>query len=698
MTEKVDIFDSLIVVKRSGQRTHFQGEKIALAIKKAFDSIDSSYKEEDVNKVYALVLKQIEKDYSDRKTIQIEDIQDLIELTLQKKGYHDVFLSFQNYREQRSASRKAFVTKQQHKFLKSIEALGFNDKEERIYQNEKSPNELLTKYGITIASGFAKAYLLETKTIRALDSGLIAISHLESIPLGGIESIELDLGRIFKEGVLLSDASVVPLDSIETYLDAVTILIKSIANSVYGQIQISNFDYDTSPFILATYKACLKEELLSLLTYSGLDNFINMERLEKEVDKLSSVEEELTSLTQLFEKAEFFQLGIKKAATLANQKTVKRTELALCQFLQNLNSIYDKIATFPKVCLGLGTDTKKEGQLLISTLLSLEKRYHFKEPSYVFKLQKGKSWSPKDKNYALCLDYLSLSLKTEKYVFANLEMKTNKQLYQNNNNTSEVCYFHDGGRSVDDSTTQDTRVTGGKGNLFTCSINLPRIILKLLKEDTLQEKSFFQALDQSMDMAKDALLSCFDILSSKHNYHFPLLLGQNIWQDGKTLKDSDRLRKVLKHGTLSIHFVGLDEILFALTKEKRNTACSEKLANKVLRHMKERVDNYCSLYNLNFTLSAKELEDVGNHFNRIDTAIYGKVKGVTDTDAYHNGFESTLTNWHDVLLLEKDYHSYTNGGHKSRFLLSKRDEEKIDEIFEAVKKEELGSFIFQRKS
>ena len=75
---KTTLFDTLIVVKRSGQRTAFQGEKIALAIQKAFRSVDIPYHDEDVNKVYEKVLQQIEKDYQDRKTINIENIQDIL--------------------------------------------------------------------------------------------------------------------------------------------------------------------------------------------------------------------------------------------------------------------------------------------------------------------------------------------------------------------------------------------------------------------------------------------------------------------------------------------------------------------------------------------------------------------------------------------------------------------------------------------
>ena len=113
--------DNLIVVKRSGQRVPFNGAKVAIAIKKGFDSVYEEYDEKQVNKVYEKVLHYIEKEYKERKTIGVEEIQDIIEDQLKKNGYEDVYQSFSDYRERRAASREAFGVKQQHKFIKAIQ-------------------------------------------------------------------------------------------------------------------------------------------------------------------------------------------------------------------------------------------------------------------------------------------------------------------------------------------------------------------------------------------------------------------------------------------------------------------------------------------------------------------------------------------------------------------------------------------------
>ena len=102
----------LIVIKRDGKKTKFEEEKIAIAIKKGFDSIEGEkYSEKDITKVYESVLKDITKTYQDKKSIKIEDIQDLIEEKLKKYEYMDVYDNFSAYRTLRNKSRELFKQK-----------------------------------------------------------------------------------------------------------------------------------------------------------------------------------------------------------------------------------------------------------------------------------------------------------------------------------------------------------------------------------------------------------------------------------------------------------------------------------------------------------------------------------------------------------------------------------------------------------
>ena len=109
MTKTVteDVLSNLKVLKRNGRKlVDFDKAKIAIAIKKGFDSIsiddEVKYTDKDIQKVYKGVIKKIEKIAQDVDKLKIEEIQDLIEDELKKDGYEDVYTSFSEYRERRN--------------------------------------------------------------------------------------------------------------------------------------------------------------------------------------------------------------------------------------------------------------------------------------------------------------------------------------------------------------------------------------------------------------------------------------------------------------------------------------------------------------------------------------------------------------------------------------------------------------------
>ena len=148
MSEIQDKNINVTVIKRDGKKVEFQGSKIALAIKKGFDSIKNDdsekYTEKDIHKIYNLVISRIENWEKDK--IKIEEIQDIIEEELRNNGYSDVEDSFSSYRERRNQSRKIFFEeKKQDKFLKALENLGLNTSlEDSLNENSTKDTALST--------------------------------------------------------------------------------------------------------------------------------------------------------------------------------------------------------------------------------------------------------------------------------------------------------------------------------------------------------------------------------------------------------------------------------------------------------------------------------------------------------------------------------------------------------------------------
>ena len=192
-----ELIPDLLVVKRDGKKVEFNGQKVALAIKKGFDSVISEdeetrkYSEKDIQKVYQGVLKRINKEYKEEEKIKIETIQDMIEDELQKKGYEDVYTSFSEYRERRAQSRQLFVDeKKMHKFLKTIESLGLKSAHEEDAKRENANVDgdtamgTMLQYGSTVSREFAKSYLMKKKFAEAHDNGDIHIHDMDFIPMG----------------------------------------------------------------------------------------------------------------------------------------------------------------------------------------------------------------------------------------------------------------------------------------------------------------------------------------------------------------------------------------------------------------------------------------------------------------------------------------------------------------------------------
>ena len=89
--------------------------------------------------MYQSVLDRIDKEYHDVGKIKIEEIQDMIEEELEKKGYEDVYRSFSEYRDRRNQSRQSFADdKKMHKFLKSLENLGLKSANEEDAKRENA--------------------------------------------------------------------------------------------------------------------------------------------------------------------------------------------------------------------------------------------------------------------------------------------------------------------------------------------------------------------------------------------------------------------------------------------------------------------------------------------------------------------------------------------------------------------------------
>ena len=696
-----DFLDDIVVVKRSGQRVSFNDAKIALAVKKGFDSVYEEYDEKNVYKVKEKVLDQIRKEYKDRKTIGVEDVSDVIEEVLKKLKYNEVYESFKNYRERRDASREAFVVKQQHKFVKAIESLGLksageeNAKRENANVDGDGPMGTMLHFGSTVSREFAKAYLMDTKYSRAHDEGAIHIHDLDFWAMGTTTCMQIDLNKLFKNGFSTGHGYLRTPNSIGSYSALAAIAIQANQNEQHGGQSIPAFDYYMAPGVLKTFKKEFKQAIYNYLEFEGFKELINFNKVTDIIDKLDSIEIDLGLFDEFISKSTRLREIFESAYENAMKRTDRATYQAMEAFIHNLNTMHSRAgAQVPFSSINFGTDTSPEGRMVIKNyLLATESGLGHGEtpifPISIFKVKEGINYFKEDKNYDLFRLACRVSAKRLFPNFSFIDAPYNKKYYVEGDYNTEVGYM--GCRTRVLANVCGPSVTPGRGNLSFTSINLPRLGIKhgiaLGERDKADMKAFYKELDETMDLVKGQLLQRFECQCSKSRANFKFLLGSGVWLNSEKMDSTTKLRTVLKHGTLSIGFIGLAETLKALIGEHHGESeKAQKLGLEIIGHMRKKCDEYSEEYNLNFTCLATPAEGLSGRFVAIDRSIYGKIKGVTDRDYYTNSFHVPVyykTSVQHKLEVEGKYHAFTNAGHISYIELDGDTVNNVD-AFETV--------------
>ena len=677
--------DNLIVVKRSGQRVPFNGAKVAIAIKKGFDSVYEEYDEKQVNKVYEKVLHYIEKEYKERKTIGVEEIQDIIEDQLKKNGYEDVYQSFSDYRERRAASREAFGVKQQHKFIKAIESLGLksskeeNSKRENANVDGDGPMGTMLHFGSTVSKEFAKAYLMDTKYARAHDEGTIHIHDLDFWSMGTTTCNQIDLDKLFKKGFSTGHGHLRTPNDIMSYTALAAICIQANQNDQHGGQSIPLFDYYMAPGVLKTFKKQFKQMLADFLDLEEIKGLVDLDEILNIISNLESIEVDLSIFNKWMDKSKKVKEIITKAYDKALTKTDRITYQAMEAFIHNLNTMHSRAgAQVPFSSVNFGTDTSPEGRMVIKNfLLATDAGLGNGEtpifPISIFKLKEGVSYNEGDPNYDLFKLACKVSAKRLFPNFSFIDSPYNLKYYKKGDPKTEVGYMGCRTRVLGNIVDPTKEITPGRGNLSFTTVNLPRIGIKHGiadgSRDKADMKAFYQELDEVMDLCKGQLLQRFDLQCSKSKNNFKFLLGAGVWLDSEKLEPGQKLRKVLKHGTLSIGVIGLAECLKALIGEHQGESDeAQKLGLEIIGHMRKKCDEYMNEMHLNFSLLATPAEGLSGRFVGIDRSIYGKIKGITDREYYTNSFHVPVyykTTIQHKLEVEGPYHELTNAGHIS---------------------------------
>ncbi len=390
-------------------------------------------------------------------------------------------------------------------------------------------------------------------------------------------------------------------------------------------------------------------------------------RLDKNKDYLEAEKKELSNLVG----AEIAGKVQKFALNHTEQETDRATYQAMEAFIHNLNTMHSRAgAQVPFSSINYGTDTSNEGRMVIkNVLLATQAGLGNGEtpifPIHIFKVKEGINFNKEDPNYDLFKLACVVSAKRLFPNFSFIDAPFNKVYYKEGHPETEAAYMGCRTRVMGNSYDPTKEIVTGRGNLSFTSVNLPRLAIKS-KGDI---KLFYKLLDEKIDLVTNQLLDRFELQGQKKVKNYPFLMGQGVWLDSDKLNKDEEVREVLKHGTLTMGFIGLAECLKALIgKHHGESEEAQKLGLDIISYMRKRMDEATDRYHLNFSLIATPAEGLSGRFVSIDKKLYGNIEGVTDRNYYTNSFHVPvyydISAWNKIKI-EAPYHSLTNGGHIS---------------------------------
>lgn len=694
---------AIIVIKRDGSHEDFDIDKVSDSIMGAAMQVGGE-DYELADELADMIADLLES--NGIKTIEASELQKIVEKTLIEEGHAATAKAYILKGADRSRMREMDTA-----LMKSFEEITFKSEEESEVKRENANIDSSTamgtmlKYGSESAKLFNLLYMMSEDIAESHKNADIHIHDLDFLALTET-CCQIPIDRLFRHGFNTGHGFLRNPGGIRTAGALAAICIQSNQNDQHGGQSIPLFDYYLAPYVSLTFLKEIAhswkilENIRENKTFRNIKNSeINEEKLKiyKQLNnklvkyweqrlKLVSEDgwqehhslmdskhiEEITELIRDFFRKREIKISKGRVNHMIDQaydETYAQTFQSMEAFIHNLNTMHSRAgAQVPFSSINYGTDTSVEGRMIIETILKttwdgLGNGETPIFPIQIYKLKKGVTFGNGAPNNDLFKLACKVSAKRLYPNFVNLDAPYNAELYIEGKPETEMATMGCRTRVGKNIFEPLKSVIPGRGNLSFTSINLPR--LGILANGDVDK--FFKLLDNRLELVHRQLLERFEIQCNKKPINYPFLMGQGCWLDSDRLGPNDDMREILKHGSLTVGFIGLAETLTALVgKHHGESEEAQKLGIKIIQHMRDYTDAWSADEHMNYTVIGTPAEGLSGRFVRADKERFGTIKGVTDKSYYTNSSHVPVSfeiSAFKKVEIEAPYHSIENGGH-----------------------------------
>jgi len=696
------------IKKRDGRVVKFDSSKIKIALQKA-GKVTGEFDEKVAFKLSLKVLDLAEEKIAN-KIPKVEELQDIVEEVLLDSKYKKTAKEYITYRQERTRTREAKANLMQiYKTIALAQAEEDSDvKRGNANVDGDTAMGKMLQFGAEGSKEFAKKFLMKPEHAAAHDNGDIHIHDLDFWATGTLTCCQSDPLVLFEKGFNTGHGFLRTPNSISSYTALAAILLQANQNEQHGGQSIPNFDYAMAPGVLKTFRKSIVSNLIKLIEFTSDKNIEkkDIKQIVEEAEEKNKLVypklsndflKNLKSLVKKNLKEDLTVKQLERMVELSVKDTEDQTFQAMEGFIHNLNTMHSRAgAQVPFTSINFGTDTTAEGRLVSRALLEATMNGLGKNetpifPISIFKVKEGVNYNPNDPNYDLFKRAMEVSSKRLFPNFVFIDAPFNLKYYKLGDYRTEIATMGCRTRVFASIFPESDGIATRRGNCSYTTVNLPRIGIKhgiVLDDKAIVDwDGFYKELDEKMDLVADQLLERFDFQGERRVRNFPFLMGQGNWMGSEKLGPDDKLREVIKHGTLSIGFIGLAETLVAIIGQHQGESEeAQKVGLEIIGFMRKKCDELMKKYNLNFSLLATPAEGLAGRFTKIDKKDFGVIKGVTDREFYTNSFHVPV--YYQIsafkkIEIEAPYHELCNAGHITYVELDGNLSNNID-AFEAV--------------
>lgn len=615
------------IIKRNGEETIFNIQKIATAISKANNEVPAS---QQLSGLQIQLISQHIADICAASTTEmnVEAIQDMVEKEIMKAGAFEIAKIYITYRYRHALMRKANSTDQQ--ILSLLECSNEEVKQENSNKNSTVVSVQRDYMAGEVSKDITKRFLLDEDIVRAHDEGIIHFHDADYFAQHMHNCDLVNLEDMLQNGTVISGTRIDRPHSFSTACNIATQIIAQVASSQYGGQSVSLAHL--APFVDVSRKKIAKElsntekETGVKFTQEQFDNIVRR-RLGDEIARgVQTIQYQVVTLMTTNGQSPFvtvFMYLNEAKNEREKQDLALIIEEVLKQRYQGVKNEkgYWVTPAFPKLIYVLEPDNINEGERFF----------------YLTEL------AAKCTARRLVPDYIS-----EKKM---LELKEGN------------CYPCMGCRSFltvyQDPETKKSKFYG-RFNQGVVTINLVDVACSSGGD----RDKFWRIFDERLELCRRALM-----LRHKRLLGTPSDVAPILWQNGALarLEKGEVIDKLLFNGysTISLGYAGLCECVRYMTGKPHTDPSVTGFALDIMRHMNEACAKWKAATNIAFSLYGTPLESTTYKFAKCLKRRFGEIKGVTDNNYITNSYHVHVTEKMDAfqkLTFESQFQELSPGG------------------------------------